>query len=87
MSPYPDLRRISPIAVRSSEGPLTEPTAAAQVRERERVFMPLNGGCWRRLTVGCGQLVYVRWLRKGRSEVSYLSPVRLLNATGSWLNL
>jgi hypothetical protein len=33
-------RRISPIAVRSGEGPLTEPTAAAQVREREPLFMP-----------------------------------------------
>jgi hypothetical protein len=33
-------RRISPIAVRSGEGPLTEPTAAAHVREREPLFMP-----------------------------------------------
>ena len=37
--------RISPIAVRSSEGPLTEPTAAAQVREREPLFMPHSGHC------------------------------------------
>jgi hypothetical protein len=33
-------RRISPIAVRSGEGSLTEPIAAAQIRERERLFMP-----------------------------------------------
>jgi hypothetical protein len=33
-------RRISPFAVRSGEGPLTEPTAAAQVREREPLLPP-----------------------------------------------
>ena len=31
--------RISPFAVRSGEGPLTEPIAAAQVREREPLFL------------------------------------------------
>jgi len=40
VSPYPDLRRISPAGAHSGEGPLTEPAAAAQVRERGRVFMP-----------------------------------------------
>jgi exodeoxyribonuclease-3 len=36
-----------------------------------------------------GERIYTFWdyFRKGRSEVSYLSPVHLLNATGSWLNL
>jgi len=33
-------RRVSPIAVWSGEGPLTEPTATAQIREREALFMP-----------------------------------------------
>ena len=33
-------RRISPIAVRSGESLLTEPTAATQIREREPLFAP-----------------------------------------------
>src|SRR6516165_7539329 len=33
-------RRVSPVAVRSGEGPLTERTAGAQPARRERVFMP-----------------------------------------------
>ena len=32
-------RRVAPVGARSGEGPLTEPTVVAQVRERERVFM------------------------------------------------
>ena len=38
-SPYPDLRRILLVAVRSGEGPLTEHTTAAQAPPPERVFM------------------------------------------------
>lgn len=33
-------RRVLPVAVRLSEGPLTEPTAGAQPRPPELVFMP-----------------------------------------------
>src|SRR6516164_5034830 len=38
-------RRIFPVAAPSSEGLLTEPTAAAQPRRRERVLMPHSGHC------------------------------------------
>jgi hypothetical protein len=33
-------RRVSPVAPRPREGPLTEPTAGAQTRPKERVLMP-----------------------------------------------
>jgi hypothetical protein len=33
-------RRVSPVAPRPGEGPLTEPTAGAQPWPRERVLMP-----------------------------------------------
>ena len=36
-------RRILLVAARSSEGPLTEPSAAAQRWEREPLFMPQTG--------------------------------------------
>ena len=36
-------RRISLVARRPGEGPLTEPTAATQPRRQEPLFMPLNG--------------------------------------------
>src|SRR5262249_52897567 len=36
-------RRVSPIAPRPCEGPLTGPTAGAQPRPQERVLMPLSG--------------------------------------------
>jgi hypothetical protein len=36
-------RRVSPVAPRPGEGPLTEPTAGAQPWPRERVLMPLTG--------------------------------------------
>ena len=35
-------RRFSPVALRSHEGPLTEPTAGAQPWLRERVKVPLS---------------------------------------------
>jgi hypothetical protein len=35
-------RRVSSVAVRPGEGPLTERTAATQSWRRERVFMPLS---------------------------------------------
>src|SRR5258707_2431717 len=35
-------RRVSPVAPRPGEGPLTEPTAGAQPWPRERVLMPQN---------------------------------------------
>jgi len=38
-------RRVSPVAVRPGEGPLTEPTAGAQPRPQERVLMPRTGHC------------------------------------------
>ena len=49
-TPFVDgrFRRISPVAAGSGEGPLTEPTAAAQPWRRERVLMPLS----RRLFAG-----------------------------------
>src|SRR6516225_9618137 len=34
------LRRVSPVAPRPREGPLTEPIAGAQPRQQERVLMP-----------------------------------------------
>src|SRR6516225_278531 len=37
------LRRFSPVAPRSREGPLTEPTTAAQPYRRQLVLMPLCG--------------------------------------------
>ena len=40
-------RRVSPVAPRPREGPLTEPTAGAQAWPRERVLMPLNRPCQR----------------------------------------
>jgi hypothetical protein len=36
-------RRILLVAARSGEGPLTEPSAAAQPWEREPLFMPHSG--------------------------------------------
>src|SRR5262249_61656964 len=39
------LRRVSPVAVRPGEGLLSEPTAGAQSRRRELVFMPHTGHC------------------------------------------
>ena len=36
------LRRVSPVAPRPREGPLTEPIAGAQPRPQERVLMPLS---------------------------------------------
>jgi hypothetical protein len=36
-------RRVSPVAPRPGEGPLTEPTAGAQPWPRERVLMPRTG--------------------------------------------
>ena len=35
-------RRVSPVAVRPGEGPLTERTAGVQPAQSERVFMPLR---------------------------------------------
>jgi len=35
-------RRVSPVAPRPREGPLTEPIAGAQFRPKERVLMPLS---------------------------------------------
>jgi hypothetical protein len=35
-------RRVSPVAPRPREGPLTEPTAVAQPWRRERVLLPLS---------------------------------------------
>jgi hypothetical protein len=40
-------RRVSPVAPRPREGPLTEPTAGAQPWPRERVLMPHNRPCGR----------------------------------------
>jgi len=40
-------RRISPVAPRPREGPLTEPTADAQPWPRERILMPLKRPCRR----------------------------------------
>ena len=39
------LRRVSPVAPRAPEGPLTKPTAGAQPWPRERVLMPHWGHC------------------------------------------
>ena len=36
-------RRVSPVAVRPGQGPLTEPTAVTQAWRRELVFMPQSG--------------------------------------------
>jgi hypothetical protein len=36
-------RRVSPVVPRPREGPLTEPTAGAQPRPKERVLMPHSG--------------------------------------------
>jgi hypothetical protein len=41
-------RRVSHVAPRRREGPLTEPIAGAQPRPQERVLMPLNCRRWRR---------------------------------------
>jgi len=41
------LRRVSPVAPRAPEGPLTKPTAGAQPWPRERVLMPLFRHCRR----------------------------------------
>ena len=40
-------RRISLVAGRPGEGPLTEPIAATQPRRQEPLFMPRNGRCRR----------------------------------------
>jgi len=40
-------RRILLVAVRSGEGPLTEPITATQAQPPERVFMPLKRPCRR----------------------------------------
>src|SRR6266568_406783 len=48
---YPDAhgicRRIFLLAARSSEGPLTEPTAGVQPARQELAFMPQSGHCLR----------------------------------------
>jgi hypothetical protein len=38
-------QRVSPVAPRRREGPLTEPTAAVRHRQREPLFMPQSGHC------------------------------------------
>ena len=38
-------RRVSPVAPRPREGPLTEPTAGVQPWPRERVILPLSSHC------------------------------------------
>ena len=48
VSPYPDLRRYVAVAPRSREGPLPEPTTAAQPWRRELVLMPLKSHSWPR---------------------------------------
>jgi hypothetical protein len=40
-------RRVSPVAPRPRDGPMTEPTAGAQPWPRERVLMPRSGHTWR----------------------------------------
>ena len=40
VSPYPDHRRVSSVAVHLGEGPLTERTASVQPARQEQVFMP-----------------------------------------------
>jgi len=44
-------RRVSPIASRPDEGPLTEPTAAAQPSSPEPLFMPLSRSPHRRISI------------------------------------
>jgi len=84
-------RGVSPVTPRPREGLMTEPTAGAQRRRQEPLFVPLNGHCRRCLNnraVGCGQLVIGFGVPEGKSEVSYLSQFHLLNATGGvYLNL
>ena len=60
--------RILLVAVQSGEGPLSEPTAAAQIREREPLFMPhaATSGVWiRRMPEHT-----IAWLDSG----AFLSP-------------
>ena len=58
-------RRVSPVAPRPREGPLTEPTAGAQPWPRERVLMPLKRP-WRR------DREPARWVVSGRSRFTWL---------------
>ena len=43
VSPYPDPRRVSPVAVRRGERLLSEPTADTQPCRRQPLFMPHSG--------------------------------------------
>src|ERR1700757_3616893 len=47
------LRRVSPVAPRPREGPLTEPTAGAQPWPRKRALMPLCGHSLRSAATAC----------------------------------
>ena len=83
-------RRISLVAGRPGEGPLTKPITATQPRRQEPLFMPplrpLPAPPHNR-AVGCGQLVIRFGFPEDKSEVSYFSQFQQLNATGSvWLN-
>jgi hypothetical protein len=85
-------RRVSPVAPRPGEGPLTEPTAGAQPWPRERVLMPhfrhwpMPAGPFRRVETGPQAAAVLRclWPSQVIQHQGFLAPDRPLTEPYGW---